>query len=119
MNDKSKMSETIQVAPKLINNDVYTFEFTKEQLSLINLGLKTLKTQREISLRCITKKREDENHSDNQRRIRKKKDNMILLLEIPPPVVELPQEPVINKLEEVIKTAEVVKNKVKALKKTK
>ncbi len=55
------MGDLIELSPKLINDDVFTFEITKEELDLINLGLKTLKTQRAISLRCITKKRIDEN----------------------------------------------------------
>ena len=113
------MGDLVELSPKLINDDVFTFEFTREQLCLINLGLKTLKTQREISLKCITKKRIDENQTDDQRRSRKKKNNMILLTTIAPPVAEVIKAPVINNLEEVIKTAEVVKNKVKSLRKQK
>ena len=113
------MTNLVELYPKLITDDVYTFEFTKEELCLINLGLKTLKTQREISLRCITKKRIDENQTDDQRRSRKKKSNMVLLTTLAPIVVEVIREPVVNHLEEVVKAAEVVKTKVKSLRKQK
>ena len=113
------MTNLVELYPKLITDDVYTFEFTKEELCLINLGLKTLKTQREISLRCITKKRIDENQTDDQRRSRKKKSNMVLLTTLAPIVVEVIREPVVNHLEEVVKAAEVVKTQVKSLRKQK
>lgn len=114
------MTNLVELYPKLITDDVYTFEFTTEQLSILNLGLKTLKTQREISLRCITKKRLDENQTDDQRRSRKKKSNMVLLTTLaPPPLPEPIIQPVVNHLEEVVKAAEVVKTKVKTLRKKK
>jgi hypothetical protein len=104
-----------EVPPISIKDGLFNYDFSIEEVNLINLALKTLKTQREISLRCITRRREEENTSGKDKRERRKKPNMVLLLEIPPPEPEPAPEP-INKLDVVVKAAEEVREKVNKLK---
>lgn len=71
----------IELRPIKVENGVYTYNFNEAELEIMNRALRTLKIQRDISLQCITAKREAAKEEGKVRGTRRKKENLILLTE--------------------------------------
>jgi hypothetical protein len=72
----------IELRPIKVENGVYTYNFNETELEIMNRALRTLKIQRDISLQCITAKREAAAKEEGKvRGTRRKKENLILLTE--------------------------------------
>jgi len=71
----------IELRPIKVENGVYTYNFNEAELEIMNRALRTLKIQRDISLQCISAKREAAKEEGKTRGTRKKKENLILLTE--------------------------------------